>query len=117
MEKPSDFGKYTLDELEAMDLRDLYALTESWSKVFSIRECTEEERDITRKATRIYIIRREHLRRGAAELLAAAKHYHETSEEGNLFDVSDPLSGIEWAEKYRKSKARLLDAIAKAEGE
>lgn len=69
--KPNDLCKYTAEQLEEMDLRELYALTESWSRIFGHREATQEEIDFSRMATRIYITRRENLRRAAPEILAA----------------------------------------------
>jgi len=73
MQKPNDLGKYSEEELEVMDIRDLDAHAEAWIRIFSVRDAEEWERDYSRLATRIFIKRREVLRKAAPELLEVAQ--------------------------------------------
>lgn len=68
-------NQYTLEELETMEIRELYALTEHWAKAFGDHTFNDDEIAKVRKATGIYIIRRERLRTAAPDLLAFVQDF------------------------------------------
>ena len=107
--KPNDLGKYTAEQLETMDFRELECLSESWLRVFSVPGHTEEDANASRLATGIFIKRREALRKVAPEMLSMLERllpYMEDAQE-------DP--------GYKKSAVSadlraLKELIKKAEG-
>ncbi len=64
---------HTAEEMEAMSIRDLYNMSEHWARAIGDSSFTDKEIDMVRLATRIYIRRREDLRRVAPELLVIAE--------------------------------------------
>lgn len=70
MTRPN-LNQYTLEELETMEIRELYALTEHWAKAFEDNTFSNPEIEKVRKATGIYIRRREALRAAAPAMLIA----------------------------------------------
>ncbi len=75
--KPNKIGEYTEAQLEAMEIRELEGVTEAWSRGLGHPEITEAEIEAIRLANRIFVRRRERLRRHAPELLTLLKQYHD----------------------------------------
>lgn len=64
---------HTAEEMEAMSIRDLLNMTEHWSRALGDSTFNDKEIAMVRLANRIYIRRREDLRRVAPELLVIAE--------------------------------------------
>lgn len=84
MTRPN-LNEHSLEDLEKMEIRELYALTEHWAKAFEDHTFTAPEREKVRAATRIYIYRREALRKAAPDLLAACKDLLSAQEEQSAY--------------------------------
>jgi hypothetical protein len=68
--KPTDLGKYSKEELETMDFRELECIEEAWTRPLGFgAEYTDREIYACRMATYIYLKRRNAMRQAAPELL------------------------------------------------
>lgn len=75
---------HTTEEMEAMSIRDLLNTTEHWTRAIGDSSFTDKEIEMVRQANRIYIRRREALRRAAPELLVAGEAVIAAWESGDL---------------------------------
>lgn len=106
-QKPTDLGKYNADQLQNMPFRELEALSESWSRPLGFgAEYTPDEIEATRLATRIFIRRRDAMRKVAPELLDLLKEMEAVWKDGVTCNFP---RGCRFSHK-------VLEAIAKSEG-